>query len=528
MAQTTTIDGETVNYVVRVESGTINESIYRIAIIDDPAHPTANPWSPGGTAPGAGWNGKLSWPFGGGCGPAYRSGSNTVNSALSHTPLSLGFAVAFGTRNTLGTGCNDIVSAETVAMIKERFVEQYGLPRFTIGSGGSGGAMQQRLAQNYPGLLDAITPGISYADLVSILPDVVDCSLLNRYFDANAATWPAARRAAVDGYPVNTAGTNTTCRSWNGFGRSWVSAVFSSSVVPVELRYDPVTNPTGARGSWWDGNINAIGADPATGFARSAYDNVGIQYGLNALNAGEITVDEFLDINANVGGVDVDGNFVPARSVGDPVAIENTYRTGRLTSGENQTIPIIDTRNYTDLAIDIHTRIRTFAMMDRLLRVNGTRANQVNWLTPQTGAAGVNLAELALRAHNEWLENILADTSSDPHAVKVIRNKPASLKDTCWEANGTPHEEQFTLAPGAVCNTLFPIYSTVRIEAGGPISGDVMKCWTKKVDFADYAVTFSDAQRARMKAIFPQGVCDFSVLGVKQKPIKGTWLSFGD
>jgi hypothetical protein len=104
MAQTTTIDGETVNYIVRVESGTINESIYRIAIIDDPAHPTANPWSPGGTAPGAGWNGKLSWPFGGGCGPAYRSGSNTVNSALSHTPLSLGFAVAFGTRNTLGTG----------------------------------------------------------------------------------------------------------------------------------------------------------------------------------------------------------------------------------------------------------------------------------------------------------------------------------------------------------------------------------------------------------------------------------------
>src|SRR5262249_45777730 len=36
LAQTTTIDGNTVNYIVRVESGTINQSIYRISIIDDP------------------------------------------------------------------------------------------------------------------------------------------------------------------------------------------------------------------------------------------------------------------------------------------------------------------------------------------------------------------------------------------------------------------------------------------------------------------------------------------------------------
>ena len=35
---------------------------------------------------------------------------------------------------------------------KEHFSEAYGLPRFTIGAGGSGGAIQQLLvAQNYPG-----------------------------------------------------------------------------------------------------------------------------------------------------------------------------------------------------------------------------------------------------------------------------------------------------------------------------------------------------------------------------------------
>jgi hypothetical protein len=295
----------------------------------------------------------------------------------------------------------------------------------------------------------------------------------------------------------------------------------------VALRYDPVTNPTGARGTFWDGIVNAFGKDPATGFARNAYDNVGIQYGLNALNRDEITVDEFLDLNENVGGLDIDGNFIPERSVGDPIAIRNTYRTGRLVTGENQIVPTIDTRLYTDLIIDIHTRVRTFAMMERMLRVNGTTANQVNWMTALGGSAGVDTAQLALQAHNEWLENILADPSDDPYEDKVIRNKPAWVTDTCWESDGTPHEEQFTLAPDTMCNSLFPVFSTVRIEAGGPLAGDVMKCRTKEVDFDDYSVAFTPERQVRMNAIFPQGVCDFSVPGFQQKPIKGTWLDFG-
>ena len=118
-------------------------------------------------------------------------------------PLSLGFAVAFGTRNTLGNGCDDVVSAETLMMIKERFIEQYGVPRFTIGSGGSGGSIQQHLiAHNYPGLLDALTPGISYPDVASILPDIARLrhpeQLLHQV--ADPANWPGSRRAQVDGY----------------------------------------------------------------------------------------------------------------------------------------------------------------------------------------------------------------------------------------------------------------------------------------------------------------------------------------
>ncbi|HWT86329.1 MAG TPA: DUF6351 family protein, partial [Myxococcales bacterium] len=443
LAQTTTIDGLTVNYVVRVESGTLNESIYRIAIIDDPTNPIRNPWSAGGKKPGAGWNGKLSFPFGGGCGPAFRSGRNLVGSALANDPLSLGFAVAFGTRNTLGNGCNFVVSAETMMMIKEHFSEQYGVPRFTIGSGGSGGSMQQHfIAQNYPGLLDAITPGISYSDLVSILPDVTDCGLLNNYFDniANPADWPPARRSKVDGYPAGaTVGgvTGTTCKpSWNAFAHIWVSPFNGfDAVVPLASRYDPTSNPGGARGSFTDGMIDVFGFDSHTGFARTVFDNVGVQYGLNALNRGQITPDEFLDLNEKIGGIDVDGNSVPDRTAANLRGLEIAYGNGVVTSGQNLTLPIIDTRNYTDEVIDIHTRIRTFAKLERLKKANGTTANEVNWLTPRLGAVGVNIAQLALRAHNEWLENITADATRDSYATKVIRNKPSWVKDGCWETN---------------------------------------------------------------------------------------------
>jgi hypothetical protein len=539
LAQTTTTDGHTVNYIVRVESGVINESIYRIAILDDPANPIANPWSAGGKQPGPGWNGKLTWPFGGGASPAFRSGRNLVTSALQDTPLSLGFAVAFGTRNTFGNGADDIVSAETLMMIKERFIEQYGVPKFTIGSGGSGGAIQQHLiSYNYPGLLDAITPNIPYPDVVSIAVDIIDCHNLHNYFNniANPADWPGSRRAKVDGYAPATSGATagqTVCQTgWSGFGIALQDATGSvpgrgfDPAVPLALRYHAVTNPTGARGTVWDSNVASIGRDPATGFARSVYDNVGVQYGLKALNSGAITKAEFLDLNEKIGGRDVDGNIVTHRTQGDLKGIGNAYRHGRVTAGDNWTLPTIHTRDYRDFNNDIHTRERSFAVLERWKKAHGTTANLVMWTIPTGTVPGVNLPRMALLAHNEWMESILADTSHRSYAAKVIRNKPATLKDACWDAAGAKYEELPTLDPAARCNQLFPVHENVRIAAGGPVAGDILKCRLKPVNAAKYNVVFSSAELARLQAIFPDGVCDWSQPGVGQKKLKDTWLAF--
>ncbi len=77
LVNTTTNDGKTVPYIVRVDSGTINRSIYRIAILDDPNPETASRNSDqGGWAPGPGWNRKLAVSFGGGAGTQYNQGTN--------------------------------------------------------------------------------------------------------------------------------------------------------------------------------------------------------------------------------------------------------------------------------------------------------------------------------------------------------------------------------------------------------------------------------------------------------------------
>jgi hypothetical protein len=538
LAQTTTTEGQTVDYIVRVESGVIDESIYRIAILDDPTREISNPWSPGGTKPGAGWNGKLSYPLTGGANPGFRSGRNVVTSALQDIPLSLGFAVAFGTRNVLGTGNDDLVSAESMMMIKERFIEQYGVPRFTIGSGTSGAAIQQHLiSQNYPGLLDALTLGISYPDVVSLV-DIIDCHILRNYFDsiAEPAAWPGERRSKVDGYAVATNGPNagtTVCQTgWAGRAEALQDAdgshptVGFDAAVPLNLRYDPVNNPTGARGTLWDANVLSIGIDPATGFARSLYDNVGVQYGFKAVNRGDITVAEFLDLNEKIGGRDVDGNLIPQRSVGDKVGIANAFRYGRIATGENWTLPMIYTRDYRDFNNDIHTRERDFAALERMRMATGTTENTVTWTVPVGEVPGVNLARMALLAHNQWLENILADTSSRSYAEKVIANKPADAKDACWDAAGTKTEEAPTLDPSAACNQLFPVHENTRLAAGGPISAHILKCQLKPVDAADYAVPFTPQELDRLRAIFPEGVCDWSKSGVGERQLEGTRFRF--
>ena len=121
--------------------------------------------------PDQGWNGRLVYRFGGGCGTSYSQGSSFVN-AVDPALLQKGYAVVTSTLNTYQSVCNEVLSAEVALMTKEHFIEKYGVPDFTIGEGGSGGAIQQiQIAQNYPGILDAIAPAVPFPDAISTAAD---------------------------------------------------------------------------------------------------------------------------------------------------------------------------------------------------------------------------------------------------------------------------------------------------------------------------------------------------------------------
>jgi hypothetical protein len=526
LARTTTTQGKTVNYIVRVETGTINRAIYQIAILHDLlAGPLVDPWTSS-----ASWNGRLLYSYGGGAKAGYHQGRTTggvLSSASGGDVLALGYAMAASSLNVFGNNADDVLSAETTMMVKEHFVETYGVPLYTLGTGSSGGSMQLNLInQNYPGMMEGIATRNTFSDLLTFGIPLADCALLENAFNTSALPWPFDQKTAVSGW-----GTWQHCinnRTWNA-GYKARGAVTDSAgcdpSLPASLLYDPVTNRGGARCTWHDNLMNVFGEDPRTGFARRSLDNVGVQYGLSAFNAGSISVEQFLDLNARVGGYDIDGNIVASRSVADRKALRIAYETGRVDSGGGGlgSLPIIQFRPWRDDIGDVHDAIRSHSFRARLIATNGNADNHVNLVASNvgTGAGALSAVEvMSIRLVDQWVENVVNDTSDDSAAAKVATNKPVGLVDACFTVTG----ERIT--DRATCAQLYPVHANPRIAAGEPLAQDVLKCNLKDVSAGGYARPLTADDLSRLKAIFPLGVCDYSRRGVNQKPLAGTWLSY--
>ncbi len=186
LAQVTLPDGRVVDFIVRREVGSINRFLYSFAML---ASASEKPGKPDLSR----WNGRLLYWFQGGVAIGHSQG--TVHSgSLNPDILRLGYAIAHSSGNNTGTHYNLQLAGETMMMTKERFIERYGVPSYTVGLGGSGGAIQQYiLGQNQPGLLDALLPVQSYPDMVTQTIHVGDCELLEYYMDATDRANPKWR-----------------------------------------------------------------------------------------------------------------------------------------------------------------------------------------------------------------------------------------------------------------------------------------------------------------------------------------------
>jgi len=570
MAQTTTLEGETVDFIIRWERGTINRFIYSIAMLSPESQDVGSPDL-------SAWNERLIYHFQGGVGIGHYQGDPSGSRMFYDYGLSNGYAVAYSTGTKTGEHYNLVLGGETAIMVKDRFVSAYGNPDYTVGIGASGGAIQQYVyGQNHVGLIDAAIPIYSYPDMITQTIHVGDCELLERWIDtqvlAGSAKWADwGNRTLLEGFnslngfdndylpllPFLLQGASECVNGWRGLSPLALNPHFGTA--------PGVTPEQQANTEWthYGDAVNVYGVN-ADGFANSTWDNVGVQYGLRALVAGEISTDEFLDLNANVGswknepdmvqegcpfiealcpspddltGLDpvpdiypnlidvwswrnmtlsLDGTTPATRRTADSEGIENAYEKGHVFVGDME-IPIIDWRNYLERELDMHNSHQSFAARQRLLDHDGDAGNQVIWFTDGNDIGDeFDQTPRAFEVIDEWMANIDANPG-----LSVEKNRPARAVDACFDAAGNLiHSGSDAWAgilddlPEGPCTTQFEIFSTSRIVAGGPISGDVFKCALQPVDVATAAgvygtVTFSGVELARLNEIFPTGVCDY-------------------
>jgi hypothetical protein len=551
LALTTTAAGLTVPYIVRVERGTINRGIYDIAVLFD----SSKPWS--ALSPQAQWNGKVVYTFGASTGQPrlqFRSEQNWADNAA----LSRGFMVVDNSLTDSLYNSNRVLNAETLMMMKEHIADTYGEIKYTLGNGCSGGSIQQNTAASiYPGLLDGIQPSCDFPDSITTGLEVLDCVLLvNLYASPEWGSLMGgltqaqmnAKKTAINGHL-----DHLGCQSWNNaFGHNNkpgnyvpnlvinqttgamapVGAPRNNCLLPAALVYDPVTNPNGTRCGDADlatavwGTTNGI--VPGSVRARQTFDNVGIQYGLNALRTGAITPEEFVTLNEKVGGFDPDSNRTAARSTADGAALGIAYRAGIVASGANLgKLPIIDSRGFDEQGI--HYIWRSFAERARIDADNGgNHGNQVIWrygtgLLPATAAQVAAVTLNSFLVMDNWLSNLTVGApketiNSTRTQSEVVQAKPAAAFDLCYLTGDVTFSTPVTDTAACDADARLVRHASPRQVAGGPLAENILKCQLRPISPADYApAVLSATQLARLAAAFPDGVCDWSLPGVGQQ-----------
>lgn len=555
------IDGEWKDFIVRIETGTINRFIYGIATLKGPDDLPSKPDL-------RHWNEVLIYQFKGGVGIGFDQGKMKIRKLLKYrrAQLAKGYAVAYSTGNATDNHYNVWLQEDTALRVKKQFESAYGKPIYTVGIGGSGGGLQQYLlAQNRPGILDAAIPQYSYPDMVTQTVYALDCDPLEYYFDITDRGnrfWDRwENRSKVEGLSAKTmedppyALAYRVAKLVNGYWPSGPSGASECSLAwrgPAQLVFNPrfVSNiyrfkkNVYRRTHWshWE-DVKSVYGTTENGYARSTWDNVGVQYGLSALKSGEISVDSFLDLNKKVGGWRtpqrmkkarfwfVDGrtdmmdfsiwshhninlrwrkDSAAPRTLGDVEAIEAAYRSGMVFLGKID-IPVIDIRHYLDGELDMHHSFASLATRSRIIDFSGHANEHVIWVAHED----YNPTERAFDVMHQWMLS----------RAKGDKVKPLAIKDACFDYRGAVIAEgdkvwdgRWNRQPDGRCTEIYPPYQSSRQVAGEDVKGWVLKCQLQSVEAALerglYGTVNMQPYKQQLKSLFPEGVCDYSKPGL--------------
>ncbi|WP_407280848.1 DUF6351 family protein [Aromatoleum evansii] len=565
--ETVTVNGAPVPFIIRVEMGTINRFIYLIAalkgareLIDAPAADR--------------WNRRLIYQFYGGVGIGHRQGRASVKAVLDdrREQLAQGYAVVASTGTTSRNHFDIWLAEDTALRVKRQFVALYGEPDYTVGVGASGGAIQQYLlAQNRPGLIDAAIAQYSYPDMITQTIPVFDCELLEYYFDVtdrDNRTWrKAEKRRWIEGFNASNRHESsgglmriqvTTRVAFMMRGESVPDRKGETECVVGWRGLTPlVLNPRFAhfeshltrdvfeqvRWSYFEDLKRFFGTD-ARGYARIPWDNVGVQYGLRALQRRQIDPTQFLRLNATIGSWKspadmqpehywlIDGgeselrDFSPwsahnmnvgrnhekpaPRFAGDLEAIAAAYHSGQVFLGRID-IPVIDERLYLEAELDMHHAAASFSARARMIAAQGDAGNQAIWVSDKA----YDPTPKAFTAIDQWLRAKRARSQ-----LSWAEARPETASDRCFDAGGRimykgDHvwDGDWNQLPTGACMRVYPIYANSRMVAGEGISGDRFKCALQSVssalDRGVYKPVDMQPYKAQLERIFPNGVCDY-------------------
>ncbi len=523
IASTTTDNGTTVPYIVRVETGYIDRDQYSYALLWQPG----KPWQP--WAPQPQFDHKLVITFGCCAGADHKT--STVVQPLYDPALSRGMAVMATAMDSSGHDASVLTEAESLVMAKEHFIDEFGTLRYTIGYGCSGGSLAlQQVANAYPGIVQGAVTQCSFPDLWSTAQQLIDYQLTRDYFEApwtwgTGIAWTPAQIAAVQGHPNYGNSVVLSVEYFALFNPAWDCP----GVTPAQL-WSP-SNPTGVRCDLEDYMINLFGpyqGNNPHGYAGLPFDNVGVQFGLQALKQGIITPEQFVDLNQKIGGYDNNVNKTAARTAAQEPALANDYRGGGVNEANNLTdVPIIDIRGPD--AGYVHDAYRSWTVRARLQAAEGHfPKNDVIWFGEEPEYGDEGEPGPALVDMDTWLSAVERDSRNVPLAQKVADDRPTSVHDMCSDI---PDVDQVNVpGVGEVCQNaaLQTRFATPRMVAGEGIATDQEKCQLKPLRQSDYyPITFSDQEWAELQQIFPNGVCDYSKPGVDQQPTI-PWQTYQD
>lgn len=544
-----------VHMLIRAESGTINRHLYAVLIpttfndqIDNPDLSI--------------WNGKLVYYFRGGISIGFQQGKMRLTHIARKVRqlLKRGYAVVFSSATETDNTYNITLQEDTALRLKHQFVSRYGQPQFTIGYGGSGGAIQQYLfAQNHPGIIDGSVAVVAYPDMITQIHYTLDCELLEYYFDFLASDkhfWRQPKnRQAVMGLSTNYAKPPqlswlyrfAQILNWQWpHGQPPGSECNAGWRGSTALINNPLFHSDGHRFSdrvrantpWthWQDNQHIYGTDEQ-GRAPSLWNNEGVQYGLKALTAGQINPAQFLELNSRIGSwinpaemtqarywyLSMDNNlrqFSPygehnmshqgkvrplaSRYQGNIAAATAAYQSGLVFLGELN-VPLIDVRKYLDHQLDIHHSFASGAARERIISANHNTDNHVIWTSEPT----FDPMWHAVDVMDQWLTN-----------QQQQHDKPADAVDTCFDRHGAViasgervWDGDWNQQPTGKCQRRFPFNQTSRQVAGESISGYTFHCQripvSQAISQGFYDPIDMSQHRSQLEQIFPTGVCDY-------------------